>query len=317
MENNILQGVTLSDTERRRSLRNVTLVGMVGNIMLSAVKMLAGFLGHSQAVLADGVHSLSDCLSDVAVLVGVEFWTAPADENHPHGHGRIETMVTVIVGLMLLSVAVGLVWRAGSGLHTLVGDESALPKTPGWIAFWATLTSIVSKEGLYRWTFHRGEILKSPAVKANAWHHRSDAFSSIPAALAVAGAVLRPAWVVLDPLGAIIVSIFIFQAAWKILKPALAQLIDVGVPLPERREIERLAQSVEGVREVHNVRTRYLGSSIEVDLHCLVNPDLSVRQGHDIATRVRHRLQSDGPDIEDAVVHIEPFEPESPDESRD
>ncbi len=308
---NMTPETTLSSKERKRQLRGVTLWGMLGNVALSAIKILAGLFANSQAVLADGVHSLSDCLSDMAILIGMEFWTAPADEKHPHGHGRIETLVTVLVGLMLLLVAVGMIYRAITGLHAIFSPEHPIPPVPGLMALWAAILSIVLKEGLFRWTYQRGVTLNSPALKANAWHHRSDAFSSIPAALAVAGAVFNPSWVVLDPLGAILVSLFILQAALKILGPSVAQLIDAGAPPPERDEIMHLAQTVEGVRDVHKVRTRYIGSQMQVDLHCLVDPDLTVRDGHDIATRVKHRLLSEGPDIEDSVVHIEPFEEDS------
>ncbi len=294
--------------ERKRRLRKVTLWGMLSNVVLSVVKILAGWLAHSQAVLADGVHSLSDCLSDLAILVGMEFWTAPADDKHPHGHGRIETLVTVLVGLMLLAVSVGLVFRAIRGLHAVFSPDHPIPTTPGWLAFWAAVLSIIMKEALYQWTYRCGITLKSPALKANAWHHRSDAFSSIPAALAVAGAVFKPSWVVLDPLGAILVSLFILQAALKILGPSVAQLIDAGAPPPEIEEIARLVKEVPGVCEVHKVRTRYIGSQMQVDLHCLVDPNISVREGHEIASNVKYKLLSDGPDIEDSLVHIEPFE---------
>ena len=285
-----------------RAVRRITWVGLGVNLVLSAVKLAAGVFGNSQALIADAVHSLSDSTTDVAVLVGSHFWSKPPDKDHPYGHRRIETIVSTLVALVLVAAGVGLVWNA---LATLCGHVGS---PPGWIAFWAAVLSIVSKEILYRWTYRNGRRLGSLALRANAWHHRSDAFSSIPTALAVGGAALFPAWTLLDHVGAIIVSIFIFQAAFKISLPALRELIDSGAPEEDRRKIMTIARETDGAREVHGLRTRYVAGRLQVDLHVLVDAAITVAQGHDVAEDVCRRIVAHGPDVIDVVVHIEPKE---------
>lgn len=286
-----------------REVRRVTWVGLWVNLLLSGLKLAAGILGHSQAVLADGVHSLSDITTDVAILVGVRYWTKPADPEHPHGHRRVETVVTLGIGLLLVAVATGLVWNA---IVTLQERHAAPPE---WIALAAALVSIGSKEYLYRWTAAAGRRVKSTALVANAWHHRSDALSSVPAALAVGGAVIAPAWSFLDHVGAVVVSLFIYQAAFRIVRPSISRLIDAGAPEETLDEIRTLASGTKGVRRVHKIRTRYIGSSsLAVDLHVEVEGTMTVRDGHEVAEAVKERLLALGPDVMDVVVHLEPFE---------
>lgn len=282
-------------------VRTVGWVGLVVNLLLAAAKAAAGVLGHSQAVLADAVHSLSDTVTDVAVILGVRFWSAPADENHPHGHGRIETLITVIIGLAVGGVALGMGIEAVRGLRA---HSTALPST---IALVAALGSILVKEVLYRWTAMVGREVRSPALVANAWHHRSDAISSVPAAAAVAVSLIAPQWAVVDRVGAVIVCLLILQVAWRILRPALDQLVDAGAPADDRLRIEKLALEVDGVEAAHAVRTRYVGASLAVDLHVEVDGGLSVAEGHQIALAVRRRLVRDGPNVADALVQIEPY----------
>ncbi|MBN1341950.1 MAG: cation transporter [Phycisphaerae bacterium] len=282
-------------------VRRVTVIGLLVNLILSGLKLLAGLIGSSQAVVADAVHSLSDSVTDVAILIGVRYWSKPPDDEHPHGHRRIETLVTTLIGVILASVALGLTYNSVVTLR----DKHASP--PGWIAFAAALLSIASKEILYRWTVRVGRRIKSTAVIANAWHHRSDALSSIPAAIAVAGAALLPGWSFLDHVGAVVVSFFILQAAWKIMMPALGQLIDAGASEDDLKRIRALAMSVDGVRHVHAIRTRYIGSGVQVDLHVKVDGNLTVYEGHDISEAVKRRLLDDGPDIVDVVTHLEPY----------
>lgn len=281
-------------------VRAVGWVGLIINLLLASAKASAGVLGHSQAVLADAVHSLSDTVTDIAVILGVRYWSAPADENHPHGHGRIETVITVAIGLAVGGVAVGMGVEAIRGLRS----HSTMP--PSGIALAAALASIVIKEWLYRWTAAVGRAVHSPALVANAWHHRSDAISSIPAAAAVATSLIVPAWSVVDRVGAIVVCLLILQVAWSILRPALDQLVDAGAPADDRLQIEKLALEVDGVEAAHAVRTRYVGAALAVDLHVEVDGGLSVAEGHAIARAVRRKLVNDGPDVADAVVQIEP-----------
>jgi cation diffusion facilitator family transporter len=281
----------------------VSLVGWVGllcNLALAAAKATAGILGHSQAVLADALHSLTDSVTDIAVILGVRYWTAPADEDHPHGHGRIETLITVVIGLAVGGVAIGMSTQAIRGLRH--GPEVA----PTGIALGVALLSIGVKEVLYRWTAKVGREVRSPALVANAWHHRSDAISSIPAAIAVAVALIDPEWAVVDRVGAVVVCLLILQAAWRILRPAIDQLIDAGAPISDRRRIEQLALQVDGVESAHAVRTRYVGSDLAVDLHVEVDGGLSVGEGHAIALAVKRKLIDEGPNVTDALVQIEP-----------
>jgi len=250
--------------------------------------------------VADGVHSLSDTATDLIILVGVGFWSAPPDEDHPHGHRRIETLVTGFIGILLVGVAVGLIVDALAAISGRSVEE------PGWIALAAALVSIVSKEILYRYTVRAGRRIKSTAVVANAWHQRSDMLSSIPAAVAVLSAKLIPGWGFMDRIGALVVSIFILKAAWDIIMPALRQLIDTGASPEDCEKIKTIALESDGVRSVHALRTRYSGSALMVDLHIMVEADLTVKQGHDISAAVRHAILEKGPDVLDVVVHIEP-----------
>jgi cation diffusion facilitator family transporter len=290
-----------------RQVRRAGWVGLLCNLLLAAIKVVAGILGHSQAVLADALHSLTDSVTDVAVILGVHFWSAPADDDHPHGHGRIETLVTVVIGLSVGLVALGMGWQSIHGMRL-----GQVAEAPAGIALAAALMSIAIKEGLYQWTVKIGRRVQSPALIANAWHHRSDAISSIPAALAVAVALLIPGWEFIDRVGAIVVCGFILQASWKILGPALNQLIDAAAPQSDQRFIEELATSVDGVESAHAVRTRYVGAKLAVEIHIGVDGGLSVGDGHAIAKAVRQSLIENGPNVDDVVVQLEPYRLRSP-----
>lgn len=286
--------------DRISDIKRVTVVGLLINLGLCIAKLTAGVVGNSQSVIADGIHSISDMITDMAVLVGARFWLEPADQRHPYGHARIENMVALGMAYVLAGVAAGLVISALSSLRTHATVR------PGWIAFAAAILSLVVKEVLYRWTVRVGTRVKSPAVVANAWHHRSDAMSSIPAAIAVAGARLAPGWDFLDHVGSIVVSLFIVKAAWDIGSSAFDTLTDRGAPSATVEEIYRLAVADPDVESVHRVRTRRMGYGWYVDLHLLVDGLLPVWQGHDIATRVHDELLEKGPGIMDVLVHVEP-----------
>lgn len=288
-----------------REVIHVTAIGLLWNLGLCIFKILAGIVGNSQAVLADGFHSFSDIGSDLAVIMGAKFWSEPADQQHPYGHGRLEEIVSLGIGLLLAAVGCGIVVSA---LWTL---RAGRPSTPGWIAAAAAAVSLITKEALYHWTLHRGCAAGSSALKANAWHHRSDALSSAPALAAVVGAKLFPEWWLLDPIGGIVVSILILHAAWDIGVGAVQSLIDRAAPARDIDRIRELVLRVEGVERVHAIRTRSLGQGWSVDLHVLVNEDLTVREGHNIAEKVHDLLIESGPAIEDTVVHIEPADHET------
>ena len=284
-----------------RVVRRVTWIGLVANVLLSGVKFAAGVLGSSQAVVADAVHSLSDCATDIAILIGVRYWSAPPDSCHPYGHRRIETLITVFIGLALGGVAVALGYEATCGL--LAGEV----RRPEPIALGAALLSVAVKEVLYHWTRAAGRRAGSPALVANAWHHRTDALSSIPVALAVGAAWYDPSLAFLDGVGTVVVAGFILFAAWRIITPGLGELTDRGAAKQDVAAITALAGGMDGVREVHAVRTRRSGLGLLVDLHVLVDPKLTVCEGHDIASAVKRALLERGPGVLDVVVHIEPF----------
>ena len=282
-------------------IRRITWVGLIVNLGLSGFKFAAGLIGHSQAVVADSLHSLSDVVTDLAILLGVRHWTAPADRDHPYGHGRIETAITLFIGLSLASVAI----RIGyTGLITIRDVDAS---APGAIALVGALVSIVCKEVLYRWTVRQGKAVPSKAVVANAWHHRSDAFSSIPVALAVAVTLLFPRWAFVDHIGAVVVSVFIIKAAIRIGKEALYELVDAGVPRRITTIVRELATAHDEVREVHGVRARRVGAGLQVDLHLLVEHEMPILRAHAVAEDVRSRLLGADLHIIDVLVHIEPY----------
>ena len=281
-------------------IRKVTWIGFLTNIILASLKFAAGYFGRSQALIADAIHSLTDITTDLAVIAGSHFWSRPPDTSHPYGHRRLETLVTVFIGLMLAAAGFGIGWEAVSTLH----EKDASP--PGWIALVAALFSIVTKETLYRWTAAAGKRIKSPALAANAWHHRTDAISSLPVLIAVGGALIFPSWSFLDHVGAVVVSIFIIHAAMKIIWPGISELIDAGAPEDIQKLIKDIACSNQGVQEVHKVRTRYISTSIQIDMHIVVDGSISVREGHAIADEVENRIMVGIPNILDVVIHVDP-----------
>jgi cation diffusion facilitator family transporter len=284
------------------AVRRVTWSGLFLNIALAAVKMAAGILGSSQALVADSIHSISDCSTDLTILIGVQYWSKPPDESHPYGHRRIETMVTITIGVVLALVACGLGYNA---MHTF-GERHEAP--PGLIALVAALISVATKEWLFRWTAATGRQHRSTALVANAWHHRSDALSSIPVVIAVGTSLLFPQLVWLDHLGAIVVSIFILYAAWGILRPAVMELTDASASRKVRGEIHDLASAVDGVLDVHALRTRTHAGVTQVDMHILVDPEITVHAGHAIADLVKRAVEAGIQDVEDVLVHVEPYE---------
>ncbi len=293
--------LTESRDSVNRTILTVTWTGLVANLVLSVLKALGGWLGHSQALIADAVHSLSDLSTDLAIIIGVRFWSRPADESHPHGHRRLETMITLSIGILLFTVGGGLLWHAVTSMH--IGARTPI----GMPALLVAVISIISKEVLYRWTFSRGRKVRSMALMANAWHHRTDALSSIPVAIAVGVALVKPDWGFLDHVGAAVVSIFIFQAALKIILPSLNKLADASAPKELVESIETVASAYPGVRHVHNIRTRYIGCmDLAADFHIEVDGDLTVRDGHDISEKVRQNIIDKLDEVTDVVVHLEP-----------
>ena len=281
------------------AVRRVTYAGAAVNLLIAAVKFAGGLAFSSQALLADAAHSLSDLVTDFALVLGVKFWVSPADDDHPYGHGKIEAVVTAFIGLMVAGVAVEICWK---GIGSIVRGEIAVPGAP---AFLVALVSVVAKEGLYRWTHAVARRVRSPATEANAWHHRSDAISSLPVAVAVAVAHFFPSLKWLDAAGAALVGLFIMRVAWQIVKPAFMDLTDARCGCAEA-DVERIAMAVPGVRRVHKVRIRRYGGSYQCDMHVQVARDLTLAQGHSIGHEVKAAVLAADIGMTDAVIHVEP-----------
>ena len=297
----------LSNNQNRlRGTVRTTSAGLLLNVFLSGGKIAGGIIGYSHALVADGVHSLADCFTDIVILVGAHFWTKPSDENHPHGHARIETMVSGFVGLVMLLTGLLIAWKSFGSIMT----PSANP--PGWIAFAIAVISITSKEFLARWTLRMSKILKSPALAANAWHQRSDVLSSIPVAVVVLAARIEPSLIFLDGIGGAIVSIFILKLGFDILRPVLWQLSDSAAPPEIRDELKKIALSVNGVLDVHDIRTRFHGDGIKTDMHIVVDADLPMKKAFSILKSVERSLYHLGPGVSDVLIRLEPRETRNP-----
>ena len=292
--------------ERTKEIYRITLWGGFANLVLVALKFVAGVLGASAAMIADAVHSLSDLLTDVIVLVFVKIGNKPADGDHNYGHGKYETLATLIVGLSLLAVGGKLLADGVNKLMAAIGGE--VLNTPGWIAFAAAIASIVIKEVLFQVTVKVGRKTKSDAVVAHAWHHRTDALSSIGTAIGIGGAVfLGQKWAILDPIAAAVVSIFIIIAAVKILLPALNQLMDKSLPADEEEKIRAIVAEDPELSDLHHLRTRHVGNVHSIEMHVRMPGDVTLDIAHkhsmDLEARIREEL---GP--ESIVnIHIEPL----------
>ena len=293
--------------EREKQIRNVTLWGAVVNVILTIAKVIAGILGHSAAMVADGIHSLSDLLSDFVVLVFTRISSREKDKEHSFGHGKFETLATLIVSVILIAAGARLL--AGS-IKSIVGvlNGEVLPK-PGYIALIAAVVSIVAKEILYRLTADVAKDVNSPVVMANAWHHRSDAMSSIGSLVGIGGAILLGSrWTVLDPIASFAISIAIIVVAVKMSLPSLAELLETALPEDVENDIIQTSMSVPGVRNVHELKTRRNGVSVIIDAHIVVDPSISIVEAHDIATSVETALSLRfGPETQ-MSIHVEPAE---------
>lgn len=290
---------------RTNKITFVTLVGSVVNAALTAFKIVAGVIGHSAAMVADGVHSLSDLLSDVVVLVFVRISGKGRDKNHDYGHGKFETFATLIISLMLLVVGANLMSSGIASSKKILGGESV--EAPGMIALWAALLSIVSKEILYRYTALQGRKLDSPMMVANAWHHRSDALSSVGSLLGIGGAILLgDKFVILDPLAGCVISIFIIVMAVRMSIPAIKELLDVSLPDEMEDEIERTAKGVPGVVDLHELKTRREGPGIVLEGHLVLHSDISLEQAHSISKQVERALRDRFGDSTQISLHLEP-----------
>ena len=291
--------------ERGKELTFVTLVGSIGNLVLLTFKFVAGIVGHSAAMTADAVHSLSDFLTDLIVLVFVRIGAKPQDASHDYGHGKFETLATLFVALALVGAAIGIIVSGAVKFARWLQGETL--EMPGSLALWAALLSIVVKEVLFRYTIAKGKALESPAVVANAWHHRSDALSSIGAAVGIGGALLLgQKWAVLDPLASIVVGAMLVKVAWDLLKTSTGELTDMSLSEDTEREIEDIIRSYPEVTEPHNLRTRRIGNRIAIEAHVRLSGDMSLREAHDIVTAIEQQIKARFGSATLVTIHLEP-----------
>ena len=287
---------------KKHYIKQVTIVGMIVNIVLSVIKLFIGFIANSQALIADGIHSFSDLTTDFSIIFCVKFWLQPADKEHPYGHQKIELLVTIFIAVVLMIIGLTILFKAIFSL------QSHTDKPPQLIAFFVAIISIISKELLYRYTIKKSEQLKSTALKANAWHHRSDAISSLPVAVAIVISSVFPNFAFVDYIGAILVSVFIIYPSFKMIKDSISNLLDESVDKKTFEEILNIAQNIPNVRDAHDIRTRKIGETIFVDMHILVDKNITVKEGHDIAKEVKRTLLKQNSNILDVLIHIEPDE---------
>jgi cation diffusion facilitator family transporter len=289
----------LSQPQRYIAIRNITLIAITANILLTLIKILFGMIGQSQALIADGLHSLSDLIAGGMTLIAAQYSTQPPDVEHPYGHARFETLVTVAVGGLLLLMAIGLLIDAQRRIF-----EPELLLQPTAISLAAAILSILVKEALYHYTMYIAKQIRSPMLEANAWHHRSDAISSLIVLVGVTGSLIGFFW--LDAVATIGISFMIGYLGFSLSWAGISQLVDTGVPKNQLIKIKEIIQSVIEVRGLHQLRTRKMGSNVLVDVHILVNPQISVSEGHQIGEVVRTRLMVNLPEIIDVLVHVDP-----------
>ncbi len=296
----------MSNRSREKEIYRVTIIGSIVNLMLLIFKFLAGIFGHSAAMIADAVHSLSDFITDIIVIVFVRISSKPADSTHRYGHGKFETLASAIIGCVLLGVGVGIFV---SGVRSIVGAwQGEVLAAPNKLALIAAAVSIVLKEGLYHYTVYEGKKLNSQVVVINAWHHRSDALSSIGTLLGIGGAILGgEKWHVLDPVAAVVVSLFIMKAAISVLKISLDELLEHSLSKDIEQEIKQIILSVDGVSSPHHLRTRRVGNSYAIEVHIRMDGELSLHDAHRITSIVEDGLKRRFGENTIVTIHSEPI----------
>lgn len=296
----------MTNSSRERGIYRVTIVGSIVNIVLVIFKFLAGILGHSAAMIADAVHSLSDFVTDIVVLLFIRISGKPADEDHGYGHGKYETLATVVISLILFGVGVGIIVNAVEQIVAFM--NGVVPQSPSTIALVAAALSIVVKELLYRYTVRAAEHLNSQTVVANAWHHRSDALSSVGVLIGIGGAMfLGEQWRVLDPLAALVVSGFIIKVSIDLFKPCIEELLERSLPEDVERQIESIILSVDGVTSPHHLRTRRIGNNYAIEVHIRMDGNLTLNEAHRITTTVEQQLKAQFGAGTHVGIHTEPI----------
>ena len=292
-------------SSREKGIYKVTIVGSIVNFLLLVFKFFAGIAGHSAAMLADAVHSLSDFITDIVVIVFVRIAGKPEDKGHDYGHGKYETLATAIIGLLLLCVGFGIFWNGASSIYTFLRGGQL--ESPGVVALVAALVSIVSKEILYQYTVIQGKKLNSQAVIANAWHHRSDALSSIGTAIGIGGAILLgDHWRVLDPVAAVVVSFFIMKVSVRLLIPCVDELLEKSLPEDVEKEIEQTVLYFPGVSQPHHLRTRRIGNYYAIELHVRMDGKITLEEAHSTATAIENKLKEMFGKGTHVGIHVEP-----------
>ncbi len=290
---------------REKEIFNITIIGTVCNALLLTFKFIAGFVGNSSAMVADAVHSLSDFVTDLIVLIFIRISGKPQDHDHDYGHGKFETLATALIGFMLFAVGLWICWEGGKKIWDVA--HGVVLNQPGKIALWAALISILIKEVLYQWTVRVGKSVGSQAVMANAWHHRSDAFSSVATAIGIGGAIfLGEKWRVLDPLTAVAVSVFIIIVAIRFIKKSLDELLEKSLPPETEQEILDIIALFPEAHDPHNLRTRRIGNDVAIEVHIRFNKNLSVASAHQTATEIEMKLREKFGQHTHIVTHIEP-----------
>lgn len=296
----------LDKRTREKEIYKVTLVGSFVNFLLVIFKFLAGIAGHSAAMLADAVHSLSDFITDVVVILFVRISNKPVDKSHDYGHGKYETLATALIGMALLGVGFGILWNGATEILAFLRGEQL--RQPGMLALVAAVISILLKEILYQYTVRIGKKYHSQAVIANAWHHRSDALSSIGTAVGIGGAILLgPHWAVLDPIAAVAVSFFIMKVSIQLLIPCVDELLEKSLPESVEQEIEQVVLSFEGVSEPHHLRTRRIGNNYAIEIHVRMDGHISLHKAHETATDIEHKLKEKFGEDTHVGIHVEPI----------
>lgn len=291
---------------REKDIYRVTVVGSVVNFLLLVFKFVAGFVGHSSAMIADAVHSLSDFVTDVIVIVFVKISGKPQDEDHDYGHGKYETLATAIIGVILLAVGIGMLVSSVKSIVAFIGGEQL--ETPGVLAFVAAAVSIVSKEVLYRYTVFEGKKLNSKAVVANAWHHRSDSLSSVGTLVGIGGAMfLGAGWQVLDPAAAVLVSAFVVKVAVDLVKPCADELLEKSLPKEEEDKIISIILSFPQVGAPHHLRTRHIGNNVAMEVHIRMDGAISLNEAHEITKKIEAALRAEFGKGAYIGIHMEPF----------
>ncbi len=284
----------------------ITLIGFLANVILTAGKLLAGIFGNSNAMIADGIHSFSDFVSDIVVIFGFKISSKPADTNHNYGHGRFETLSSAVISVLLIIAGISITYRGFSNLILFLSGK--VLEAPGIIALIAAFISIGVKELLYRYTITVGRKINSQAIIANAWHHRSDAFSSIATSIGIGGAILLGEnWRVLDPIASLLVSILIIKTGINILKDSINQFLDCAVDVETRNEIISITKEVEGIMNLHDLKTRKIGDSISMEFHINVLPELSVYKSHKLTEKLEMKLRKKFGEKTNISIHVEPY----------